>query len=140
MIAIDTNLLIYAHRSGTAEHRSARRAIEKAIGSSGGCGIALPSIAEFFSIVTHPAVGQPSTSAEARDFLAALEDAGVVLLGPGSSFAIRLLRIAADLDVTGPRIFDLQIALCALDGGAGRVWTNDRRFVKLPGLAIEHPL
>jgi predicted nucleic acid-binding protein len=140
MIAIDTNLLIYAHRSGTAEHRSARRAIEKAIGLPGGCGIALPSIAEFFSIVTHPAAGQPSTPAEARGFLAALEDAGVVLLGPGPSFAIRLLQIAADLDVTGPRIFDLQIALCALDGGAGRVWTNDRRFVKLPGLAIEHPL
>jgi toxin-antitoxin system PIN domain toxin len=139
MIAIDTNLLIYAHRSGTAEHRSARRAIEKAIGSSGGCGIALPSIAEFFSIVTNAAVGRPSTAAEARDFLAALEDAGVALLGPGPSFAIRLLRIATDLDVTGARIFDLQIALCALDGGAGRVWTNDHRFVKLPGLAIEHP-
>jgi predicted nucleic acid-binding protein len=42
--------------------------------------------------------------------------------------------------VTGPRIFDLQIALCALDSGAGRVWTNDRRFVKLTGLVIEHPL
>ena len=64
----------------------------------------------------------------------------MLLLGPGPSFAIRLLQIAADLEVTGPRIFDLQIALCALDGGAGRVWTNDRRFVKLPGLAIEHPL
>jgi len=141
MIAIDTNLLIYAQRSGTAEHRAARRAIEKAIGSPGGCGIAQPSIAEFFSIVTHPAAGsQPSTPCEARDFLAALEDAGVLLLGPGPSFAIRLLQIAADLAVTGPRIFDLQIALCALDGGAGRVLTNDRRFVKLPGLAIEHPL
>ncbi len=140
MIALDTNLLIYAHRAGTAEHRSARRAIEKAIGSRGGCGIALPSIAEFFSIVTHPAAGQPSKPAAARGFLAALEDAGVVLLGPGPSFAIRLLQIAADLSVIGPRIFDLQIALCALDGGAGRVWTNDRRFVKLPGLAIEHPL
>ena len=30
---------------------------EKAIGSWGGCGIALPSIAEFFSIVTHPTTG-----------------------------------------------------------------------------------
>lgn len=140
MIAIDTNLLIYAHRSGTAEHRSARRAIEKAIGAPGGCGITLPSSAEFFSIVTHPAAARPSTPAEALAFLAALEDAGVLPLGPGPSFASRLLQIAADLAVTGPRIFDLQIALCALDGGAARVWTNDRRFVKLPGLVIEHPL
>ena len=27
MIAIDTNLLIYAHRSGTKEHQAARAAI-----------------------------------------------------------------------------------------------------------------
>jgi len=30
MIALDTNLLIYAHRSATAEHLAARAAIESA--------------------------------------------------------------------------------------------------------------
>lgn len=55
MIFLDTNLLIYAHRSATPEHSAARSAIERASESPRGCGIALPSIAEFFSIVTHPA-------------------------------------------------------------------------------------
>lgn len=141
MIAIDTNLLIYAHRSGTSEHRSARSAIEAACGSAGGCAITLPSIADFFSVVTHPAAsGQPSSPEDAAAFLAALEDVGTVVLGPGPAFSRRLVQTAADLAVTGPRIFDLQIGLCALDGGATELWTHDAHFVKIPGLVIRDPL
>ena len=141
MIAIDTNLLIYAHRSGTSEHRSARSAIEAACGSAGGFAITLPSIAEFFSVVTHPAVsGRQSSPEDAAAFLAALEEAGAVVLGPGPAFSTRLVQTAADLAVKGPRIFDLQIGLCALDGGATELWTHDAHFVKIPGLVIRDPL
>lgn len=141
MIALDTNLLIYAHRSGTPEHRAARVAIERACGATGGCAITLPSVAEFFSVVTHPsASGGPSRARDAAGFFAAMEQGGVVLLSPGPSFAARLLQAAADLDVTGSRIFDLQIGLCALDGGATELWTHDRKFLKIPGLAVKHPL
>jgi toxin-antitoxin system PIN domain toxin len=141
MIALDTNLLIYAHRSGTREHAAACGAIEKACNAAGGCGIPLPCVAEFFSIVTHPAAsGRPSPPQAAADFFAALEEAGIGILAPGPSFTIRLLQTAIDLDVTGPRIFDVQIALCAVDGGATELWTHDRGFVKLHGLAVRHPL
>lgn len=64
----------------------------------------------------------------------------MAVLGPGPSFATRLVRTAADLGVSGPRVFDLQIALCALDGGATELWTHDRAFVKVPGLALRDPL
>lgn len=71
MIALDTNLLVYAHRSATPEHKRARAAIERAAASSG-WGIAAAVVAEFWSVVTHPAAGgRPSTAAEARGFLSA---------------------------------------------------------------------
>ena len=54
MIALDTNLLVYAHRSAVAEHRSARQAIVRARTSSGGWGFSLPFVGEFWSVVTHP--------------------------------------------------------------------------------------
>jgi toxin-antitoxin system PIN domain toxin len=141
MIALDTNLLIYAHRAATAEHRAARGAIEAALNASGGCGITLPSVAEFFSIVTHPtASGKPSPPGMAADFLASLRASGVEDLVPGPGFAARLVQMAADLRVKGVRIFDVQIGLCALDGGATELWTHDGGFVKIPGLAIRDPL
>src|SRR5207244_10228458 len=44
VIAIDSNLLIYAHPAAVPEHRRARRAIEKACGDPRGWGISLPSV------------------------------------------------------------------------------------------------
>jgi toxin-antitoxin system PIN domain toxin len=141
MIALDTNLLIYAHRSATPEHRASRSAIEKALNTPGGCGITIPSVAEFFSIVTHPtASGRPSPPEAAAKFVTSLRSAGVEELTPGSAFATRLVQMAADLGVTGARTFDLQIGLCALDGGATELWTHDGGFVKIPGLRLRDPL
>lgn len=141
MIAIDTNLLVYAHRSAVPEHAGARRAIELALNTPGGCGITLPSVTEFFSIVTHPtAAGSPSPPEMAASFLESLRESGVEDLRPGAGFAARLARVAVDLGVTGARVFDLQIGLCALDGGATSVWTHDARFVKIPGLLVYDPL
>ncbi len=142
MIALDTNLLIYAHRAGVPEHARAQRSIEQALGHPLGCGIALPCAAEFFSIVTHPtATGRPSTATEAGAFLRLLEEeGGARWLAPGPSFASRLAQTAADLGVAGARIFDVQVALCSLDGGATELWTHDAGFVHVPGLRLHDPL
>lgn len=59
---------------------------------------------------------------------------------PGPGFGERLIRLAEDLGVTGPRVFDLQIALVAFEGGATELWTYDRAFVTIPGLPVRDPL
>ena len=142
MIAIDSNLLVYAHRGGLAQHRAARAAIEKASLDPRGWGIALPCLAEFWSVVTHPAnQGGPSSGQEARDFLGALiMEGGAAVWLPGDGFAERLLRVAADLRVEGRRIYDLQIAFIAFENGASEIWTHDHGFCSLPGLAVRNVL
>lgn len=142
MIAIDTNLLVYAHRSGTAEHRAAQEAIERAARGPGGFGFALASICEFWSVVTHRASsGRPSTAREAAGFIEALVvDGRAEVFTPGAGFADRLLELAEQIDLEGARIFDLQIGLAALEAGAAEIWTHDRRFTELPGLAVRDPL
>lgn len=141
MIAIDTNLLVYAHRASTAEHRQAQRAIEAASQADEGWGFAQPSVTEFWSIVTHSAAaGRPSRPAEASAFVDALVDAGAEVWTAGPDFATRLLQTAADLNVTGVRIFDLQIALIAFEAGARAIWTHDASFVPIPGLRVVDPL
>jgi len=44
VIAIDTSLLVYAHRSALLEHRAARRALEQAMGEEAGWGITVSGL------------------------------------------------------------------------------------------------
>ena len=137
----DTNLLVYAHRSGTPEHRAAQHALEDASCRADGWGIAMASVLEFWSVVTHPAAsGRPSTPGEARAFIDALVEAGARLLSPGPALSARILDAAVRLGVAGPRVFDLQIAVTALDHGATELWSHDRGFVLLPGLELVDPV
>jgi len=142
VIALDTNLLVYAHRSRTPEHLKARKAIQAAHASRDGCGIPLPCLAEFWAVVTHPeSRGRASTPEEAHAFLRALtEDAGMAVWVPEAGFERRLLQVAHDLRVSGARVFDLQIAVLAVENGATEIWTHDAGFVTLPGLRKLDPL
>ena len=142
MIAVDTNLLVYAHREGVPEHQSAQRALERASRHQRGWGVAVNCVAEFWSLVTHPkAAGRPSTPAEARNFLRVLvDDGGLQIWSPGPGLGLRLLQMAGERSISGTRIFDLQIALTAFDNGAVEMWSHDSNFVSFPGLAVRDPL
>ncbi len=141
MIAIDTNLLIYAHRGGAPEHRAARQAIEQASESESGWGISASCLAEFWAVVTHPAsIGGASKPSTAADFIRAMRGAGAELWVPAARYSERLLTMASELNIQGPRIFDLQIALTAFDNGARELWTHDRKFVSIPGLKVRDPI
>jgi predicted nucleic acid-binding protein len=141
MIALDTNILVYAHRAGVPEHRVAKRSIEEAAASADGWCISFPCVAEFWAVVTHPAsTGRPSRPREARQFLDNLVAAGAKILYPRNSALERLAELAVRLDVQGARIFDLQIGLICQDAGAREIWTHDRNFIPVPGLVVIDPL
>lgn len=141
MIAIDTNLLIYAHQAGSSQHASAVRALHKARAGHSGWGFVLPVITEFWRVVTPAGVpGGSSTLAQAEQFLAALSAAGAACWLPFPGFDVRLIAKAREFGVSGYRIFDLQIALMALEAGATEIWTHDHDFIPLPGLAVHDPI
>lgn len=142
MIAIDTNLLVYAHRRGTSEHKAAKRAIEKAVAHRFGWGLAIPTLSEFWCVVTHPSsAGGPSSAADASAFLRSLlQTGGGQLWTPREGFSDRFLKLATYLEVKGPRIFDVQIALIAFENGATELWTHDKHFVSVHGLQVRDPL
>jgi predicted nucleic acid-binding protein len=142
MIALDTNLLVYAHREGTVQHDRARAAIIKALEDPRGWGIPVPAIAEFWSVVTdlrHP--GGPSPSRLANHFIHYLVTEGRGnIWTPGPGFGRRLMRWAASLKVRGRKIFDLQIAVIAFEHGAKEIWTHDTNFTSVPGVKVLDPL
>lgn len=140
MIALDTNILLYAHAGSAPEGRTARAALDRASQSPGGWGVAFPVLAEFWSVATAPASSLGSSPAIAAAFLAQLERYGARIWRPAPDLPSRLRQAATALAVRGRRIFDLQIALIAQDGGADELWTHDAAFVLVPGLSLRDPL
>ncbi len=141
MIALDTNLLIYAHRSSVPEHRAAMRAIEQAAKNANGWAIPFPCVAEFWAVVTHPAsLGRPSKPREAQAILDSQSAAGAKILYPHGVAMARLCKLAERLDVQGARIFDLQIGLTCQEAGAREIWSHDQNFIAIPGLVVNDPL
>lgn len=141
VIAIDTNLLVYARRGATPEHSAAIAALEQARRHPAGWGIPIPVIAEFWSVVTGPgAVPHPASPASAAAFLNDLWRAGALAWAPALEFERRLAAEAAARNVRGARMFDLQIGLIALEHGASELWTHDAGFLKISGLRIRDPL
>ena len=142
MIALDTNLLVYAHRAGAPEHDRARNAILAALDDSRGWGICLPTISEFWSIVTHAQMpgGPSSPKVVAHFFHYLITEGHGEIWTPGPGFGQRLMRWAASLKVSGKRIFDLQIAVIALEHGAQEIWTHDHNFASVPAVKLKDPL
>jgi toxin-antitoxin system PIN domain toxin len=142
MIALDTNVLVYAHREGAPEHARARVAVLAALDSSDGWGICLPTVSEFWSIVTHPKMpgGPSSPSVAARFFHSLITDGHGNIWSPGPGFGQRLMGWAVELGIRGKRMFDLQIAVIALEYGVREIWTHDRTFQSVPGVKVRDPL
>lgn len=140
MIAVDTNLLVYAHNPHAREHSRARNALERAAAQPQGWGMPFPVLAEFWSVATHPA-GLGTRAEAAAGFLQALlREGDGQIWAATAEMGHDLMAAAARIGCHGAAIFDLQIGLIALAYGAMEIWTHDAAFPRLPGLKVVDPL
>ena len=61
MIAIDTNILVYAHREDSTWHEAADGCLGGVAESGAPWAIPWPCVHEFLAIVTHPRIYDPPT-------------------------------------------------------------------------------
>ena len=66
MIAVDTNILVYAHREDSPFHNTALRRVAELAEGSAMWAIPWPCIHEFLAIVTDPRIYAPPTRPSAR--------------------------------------------------------------------------
>ena len=87
MIALDTNILVYARREEAPFHREARRLVTKLAEGEAPWALPWPCVYEFLRVVTHHRVFQPPTPlAVALEDLGSLFDSpSLSLLGEGPS-------------------------------------------------------
>jgi len=142
MIAVDSNLLVYAHREDSPWHDVAyARIIELAEGQAPWA-IPWPCIHEFLAIVTHPRIYTPPTPLEkALDQVEAwLESPSLVLLSESEDYWQQLRSMLQSGRVSGPQVHDARIAALCQQHGVSELWTIDRDFGRFPGLPVKNPL
>jgi uncharacterized protein len=141
VIAIDTNILVYARRAETPFHRAAKRLLGEL--AEGDTEWALPWVCvyEFLRVVTHPRVFDPPTSLDAalEDLESLLDSPSLVLLGEGPAHLGAMRQALVSGRASGNLVHDAHIAALLLEHGVREVWTSDRDFSRFSGLKVYHP-
>jgi toxin-antitoxin system PIN domain toxin len=142
VIAIDTNILVYAHREDSTWHQAADGCLGGVAESGVPWAIPWPCIHEFLAIVTHPRIYDPPTPlGDALEQAACwMEVPTVVLLAEATGYWPEL-RETLDLSrVAGSRIHDARIVALCRQHGVSELWTADRDFGRFAGLRFRNPL
>jgi toxin-antitoxin system PIN domain toxin len=142
LIAVDTNLLVYAHRGDSPWFEPAQRALRLLIEGTVPWAIPWPCIHEFLAISTHPKIYRPPTELpRALEQVAALFGCpSVILLSEPAGYWVVLKRLLTAGQITGPKVHDARIAALCLCHGVSELWSVDRDFTRFPELKTRNPL
>lgn len=142
MIAVDTNILVYAHRADAPFHGSAKQALREIAEGEALWAIPWPCVHEFLAKVTHPRIfAQPTPLVRAlqqvEEWLRA--PACSVIAEPEDYLGI-LSATLQQSQITGSKIHDARIAALCFAHGVDELWTADRDFSRFPKLRVRNPL
>ncbi|MEJ7634140.1 TA system VapC family ribonuclease toxin [Aeromicrobium sp.] len=142
MIAVDTNILVYAQREDSPQHRPALQAIRALAEGQRPWAVPWPCLHEFLAIVTHPRIYQPPTPVDTAvaAVAALIATPGFGPIGETDNHASLLADLLRSGSIVGPRVHDARIAAICLDHGVTELWTADRDFSYFPTLATRNPL
>lgn len=142
MIAVDTNILVYAHRGESEFHE---QAYERLVGLAEGdrpWGIPVSCLHEFLAIVTNPKIFAPPSSIEQAiaQVEAWLASPRVHVLHSGVTHWETLADLVRKAKLKGGQIHDARVAALCLENGVSVLWTADRDFGRMKALKTANPL
>jgi len=142
VIALDTNLLVYAHRGDMPQHDAALRVVTEALSGTEPVGLCWPALHEFLAIVTSPRVFRPPTPTQQAldqvdDWVASPR---AVVLHESGRHLLTLRDLMEGGRVVGGVTHDARIAAMCLDHGVRELLTSDRDFTRFPALRVRNPL
>jgi toxin-antitoxin system PIN domain toxin len=141
VIAVDLNLLLYAHNRAAPQHEAAREWWQERMNGDAPVGLPEPVVYGFLRITTQRGIlAEPLPTARALSILRGWLDwpRVRVLHGTAGSLA-RALALAEALGVAGRLTTDLQIAALAIEYRA-TLASADADFGRMPGLKWINPL
>ncbi|HZI98486.1 MAG TPA: TA system VapC family ribonuclease toxin [Actinomycetales bacterium] len=138
MIAVDTNILVYAHRREMAQHQRANRALAELAEGDELWALPVFVIGEFLRVVTRPGYFHPPTT---RDVAVGTIDSilaspTVRVLHPGRRYWRLLLEALDEGDAKGNLVLDAELVAVCREHGVTTVLSEDRDFRRFPSMTL----
>lgn len=142
MIAVDTNILIYAYAPRFEQHLRARASIARLVASAKPWAIPWPCVHEFLAVLSNRKWHADAPSvAQLMDHIDMWHEApGLRFLGIGADHWQQLQRVLERSGAHGGQVHDARIAAVCLEAGVSEMWTADRDFSRFPQLLVHNPL
>ena len=142
MIAVDSNILVYAHRIDSPWYAHAYQVVAELAEGESPWAIPWPCIVEFLGVATNPRIYQPpSRLHEALEQVRSwLESPSLVLLSESTGFFPTLATTLNQAGVVGARVHDARIAALCIHHGVTTLYTADRDFSRFARLHTRNPL
>lgn len=141
MIAVDTNILVYARRAEAPHHEAARRLLAQLAEGSRPWALPWPCAYEFVRVVTHPRVFDPPSELAAvlEDLDSLLESPSLVLLGEGPSHRGHMRHSLSSGAARGNLAHDAHIVALCREHGVSELLTADRDFGRFTDIRSRDP-
>lgn len=140
MIAVDTNILVYAYNKSSPMHERALAAMDRLV-SEPAWGLPWIAAGEFYSVLTDGRLWrEPQVEAALEALDAWIATPGVRLLSEPPSHWPRLRALLATARPLGPKVHDARIAAICLAAGVAELWSADGDFSWYPELRVRNPL
>ncbi len=141
MILCDVNVLLYAFRSDSHNHKAYRDWLTDRLNGPENFGVSELVLSALIRIATHPRVfKQPSALEEAFAFADAIRSRPIaVAVNPGRRHWHIFAEISAQSGARGNLIPDAYFAALAIESGCEWI-TTDRDYARFPKLKWSHPL
>jgi uncharacterized protein len=142
MVAVDTNILVHAHRRDSQWHEPANACMRSLSESPASWAIPWTCIHEFLAVVTRERVFvPPSTLPRALEQIGFwLESPSLVLLSESAGYEQVLIELVRRTKVSGSKIHDARVAAMCLHHGVRELLTADRDFSRFQELKTRNPL
>jgi toxin-antitoxin system PIN domain toxin len=142
VIALDTNLLVYAHRAENPFHTAAIKLVNELAESKTAWAIPWPCLHEFYGVITNPRIHAVPTPIEVaiKQIEIWLESPTLQLLSETPEHWPYLRQLIAKAKLKGPMVHDARIAALCLAHGVRELWSADRDFSRFSGLRVRNPL
>jgi len=143
VLAVDTNILVYAADTDSPFHAPCRQWLERQRARADAWYTTWPILYEFLRVTTHPRVmRRPWSVSSAWAFVTALlASPGISVLVPSQRHADVAGEVLSELPhLAGNLIHDTHTAILMREHGIARICTRDTDFSRFPFLEVIDPV